>query len=500
MNRLARLFLFAAGIAAAQTPAPTFRTGTELIQVSVIAQDKNGKPVTDLKAEDFSLFDNGSPRGISTFAFEQAEPAAPEVSAPNVFTNQIATSPGRSSGPHSGYSVILIDNLLASFGDPYTQEEGTPLARNQTLKMLQSMPADEKTAEKIAIYAITRKPEIVCEFTSDRELLESRLRVWTPGPDNPDSTGQAFVDALEGAGPNEAGFIRKQQAEASRIDMLERGSAATDQMEAIADHLAGIPGRKNLIWLSNRFAMTGRALEKFRRANVAIYPVDMDGVCRLCSPRPIEMMNAMAAATGGLAFYHRNDIDVAIREAVDDGRVSYTLGFYQSAESSAPRVHQLAVKVNRPDVTLRYRTTYQTNSPKPPQVSATELIAALYRPVNETAIPFRATVTRTQNALKLETRLDVASLDLAAQQGRWTGKIECMIRFLTAGGKPVGGEDPQTMTLNLRPATYDAALKDGLPLTRELKIPPGAVELRLLFANRETGKIGTLTIPLSAIQ
>src|SRR5277367_2073008 len=105
------LFLLAA-VAAAQ---PSFRTETQLVQVSVIAQDKQGKPVANLRREEFQIFDNGVPREIRLFVAETEKPnvAAPEVSAsnkaPNTFTNQIASP----AGARSGYSVILIDNLFA---------------------------------------------------------------------------------------------------------------------------------------------------------------------------------------------------------------------------------------------------------------------------------------------------------------------------------------------------------------------------------------------------
>jgi VWFA-related protein len=497
VNKL--LFLFAAA-AFAQQPGPTFRTGTELIQVSVVAQDKQGKPVMDLKREEFTLLDNGAPREISTFALERAADAAPSVAAPGTFTNRLAPRSAGGSGSRSGYSVILIDNILASFGDAMTQEEGAALARVQTLKMLRSMPPDEK----IAIYATKRKVQIVCEFTSDRDLLERRLQVWKPSPDNPDTSDQAFKDALAGGSrfnaEQYAAAVQRQREEAGRVDMMLRNTAEDVQMESIAGHLAGIPGRKNLIWLSNRFAMSGRAIEKFKRANVAIYPVDMDGVCHICSPRPTQIMDAIAAATGGLAYYHRNDIDTAMREAVDDGRVSYTLGFYQSDEDASPQVHQLALRVSRPGITLRYRSSYQPGPVKAQGTPASELIEALDRPVNATGIPFQAKVTRDGNELKLDVRLDAASLDLVPQGGLWTGKIECLARFMTAEGMTARDEEAQTMTLNLRQATYETGLEQGLAYRKQLKIPATASELRLLFANLATGKIGTLSIQLSEVK
>jgi hypothetical protein len=70
-NAISAMFLTAA-IAAAQqaSPEPTFRAGTELVQISVVAQDKQGKPVADLRRENFQIFDNGAPRDVRLFVKE----------------------------------------------------------------------------------------------------------------------------------------------------------------------------------------------------------------------------------------------------------------------------------------------------------------------------------------------------------------------------------------------------------------------------------------------
>src|SRR5579862_5718416 len=76
------------------SPGATFRISTKLVQVSVIAQDKDGKPVADLQREDFQLFDNGKPQPIQLFIVEK--PVPPEPLAPNTFTNKSARSTGYS--------------------------------------------------------------------------------------------------------------------------------------------------------------------------------------------------------------------------------------------------------------------------------------------------------------------------------------------------------------------------------------------------------------------
>jgi hypothetical protein len=58
---ISAMFLTAAVAAAQQAPQePTFHAGTELVQVSVVAQDKQSKPVADLRCDEFTIFDNGA--------------------------------------------------------------------------------------------------------------------------------------------------------------------------------------------------------------------------------------------------------------------------------------------------------------------------------------------------------------------------------------------------------------------------------------------------------
>jgi hypothetical protein len=309
------------------------------------------------------------------------------------------------------------------------------------------------------------------------------LRVYSRnGPPNPRLHG------------NEAG-------EAERIDQLQRASANDAEIGQVADHLAGIPGRKNLIWLSDKFAMGPRAIQKMNDARVSIYPVDLDGVCLRCA-RHIGSPEAIAALTGGVYYSKRNDIEIAMREAMDDGRVSYTLGFYPSGdEDRAAPVHRLKVSVSRPGVTLRYRISYRMEPAQPVSANpVADLVQALNRPIDATAIPIKASITRTEGRLDIQAVLDVGSLDLALDHDLWAGRIEVVARFTTADGIASGDAFAQTVNLNLPQATYDRGLRGGLTYHNEFRIPAGAVELKLLFANPASGKIGTLTVPIARVK
>src|SRR5215467_1583802 len=76
--------------------ATVMRATTRMVVVDVVATDRSGNPVTDLKPDDFTVIEDGSPQQVRSFNFQQpAEVAAPGVSASlpaprlpeHVFTN-----------------------------------------------------------------------------------------------------------------------------------------------------------------------------------------------------------------------------------------------------------------------------------------------------------------------------------------------------------------------------------------------------------------------------
>jgi len=62
MTRLVLAFLFALPVIAQQ---PTFRAATEMVRIDTLVE-RDGKPVTNLTADDFTVLDNGAPQRIVT--------------------------------------------------------------------------------------------------------------------------------------------------------------------------------------------------------------------------------------------------------------------------------------------------------------------------------------------------------------------------------------------------------------------------------------------------
>ena len=433
----------------------------------------------DLHRDEFQVFDNGAAQEIRVFRADRSDAQTPAAQAPGTFTNRTGSS---------GSSVLLFDRLFIDAGNGVFQHNVR--ARQKALEALKAIPP----GDSIAIYSLSCRFQIVREFTTDRDSLLEKLSAYAPAP-----APCADPSVPENAVPPRSGRNRRScRARRCKADLGEF------EFKVMADHLAGIPGRKNLIWVTSMFRVSPANVKRLVDANVAIYPVDaigsMIGTPEAKRDRYAPLI-ALAAMTGGLAVYDRDDFDAGIRNALSDGRTSYALGFYPPAEDSAP-VHRLDIKVSRPGVTLRYRTSYELK-PSPPTSAnpADDLVQAMNRPVDATVIPVTARATR---ALEIEWTLsvsfDVPSLDLELSEGLWKGKAELVTRFVTAEGLPVGAVSAQTLTFNLRPATYEAMLHgDPYRTNSEIPIPAKAAELKVLIGNLATGKIGTLTIPLSEI-
>jgi VWFA-related protein len=484
--------LFGISLAVSGQTDPTFDATTKLVQVNVVAHDKGGAPVADLRREEFEILDNGTPQEIRLFIADAAKrTVARESLAPGTYANRMVASDA-----DSGYSAILFDNLLTDFGEG--DLDGTGFGVQKVLEALRRMPQ----GENIAIYAIGRKLKVIREFTTDRESIEEELRKWKPSPDD-SVTGTALCIFAPSGGALPLA-VTPGQAESVmscyRNDHLQRTAPFDEELNQVADHLAGIPGRKKLIWMANQWpAVAPSTLRKFVDAKISIYPVDEGGV-KGGGGQP-----EFAALTGGVNFARRNDLDVAVREAIEDGQVGYTLGFYPSSDATKPPsgvqagVHQLTIRVTRPGLTLRYAASYQADLTPKRTPSFQDLIDALNRPVDSTAIGITATATRNGNVLHLIESIDLANLDLELKEGAWKGKIEVVAKFMAAAGTSAGEVVSKSITLNLPPQRYQTLAGTGLPFRQDLTIPERAAGLRLLVGNLASGKVGTLTFTLPGI-
>ena len=418
----------------------------------------------------------------------------------------------------------MLDNL--NTGDPGDRI----MARQAVAKVIDGLGS----TEKLALYVLDRSGlRVVCEFGTDRDLLMKRVAALnghaapylqpvsqvsdtdSPGQDSGSEQDQFLypVNAPEAVLGLPEGFLAD--------STIRTGFQA---LGAIADHLAGVPPRKALIWVSYGVPQmikmppmaartfpnampqiqtygeqADRAVRKLTNADVAVYGVDAAGVWGTIGSPGATTLDEFASRTGS-ASWHGNGLDFEMQTALNDVDHSYTLGYYAPPDYGDAKFHRIKVEVKRPGVKLRYREGYAMDAPNNSAADRrAKVVQALLSPVDNSAVPITVKAVRNQNGLSLRLTLDLAGLGLAHNGGRWQGKIEIVARFAAEDGTESGSPSAKTIEFNLTQRTYDAALREGLTFTRLLALPPRASKLRVLVRNDGSGEVGTLSIPLRSV-
>jgi len=417
--------LVAAGtLLLAQEP---IRVNTRLVEVNVVVRNGHGA-VGGLNKSDFKVFDKGKERPIALFTAVTSDragagapaqkSATPEPLPPGVFTNRPETP---DANPIST-AVLLVDVLNTELRD----QQG---ARKQMLKYIASMDPSA-SPRRVAIYVLTAGIRVLQDFTDDPAVLKRAVTKYqgegsallrgateqTPYSDDADMATDATIAGM-----------RESFNEMHDFHQVDRAQTTAKALEQIATHLARVPGRKTLIWLSGSFPFylinderhsslasnreertfndeINQAVKALSAANIAIYPVDARGLIGMPAwdpanpPDPIEVpkqgktsryeafgkagngqlgtmsvdmpdgietMKDLADGTGGRAFYNNNDLQSAIGKAMEDAQVSYMIGFYAS-DPPDEAFHEIKVKVDRPGVEARYRSGYFSTAAKAP--------------------------------------------------------------------------------------------------------------------------------------
>jgi VWFA-related protein len=492
------------------------------VQVNVVAQDKQGNPVTDLRQDEFELLEGGKRQNISVFLMEESKPLERPSVPRNVFSNQFTAS----NAARSGYTLILLDWLNSNFGPRF-------YAKDHLLRLLRQVEPRDLVA--LCVLDRDRGLRVLHDFTGDRAELVKRLAATSPGsPQAPanDSDLAAGGDSANSVpfdiGPTET----SPAATSTRLDSFIAARRVVDTLssfEQIASYLGSVPGRKSLIWLTagfpttlgfdtprtegdqeawskamsaNRFTFSSeldRAVLSFNNADIAVYPVDVRGLIP-GGWRNITPMQEIASRTGGRAYYNRNDLDNAIRSALDESRISYTLSYYPSDAKDDRDFRDIRVKVRRSGVQVRYRRGYQ-----PPTTIAREgkpqvkLENALTSPLNATAIPLSVKADKNGEKLLIELTVDPSVL-LQEENGRHKGRLTLFFAFRPEDKSGRLRAETFSRELDLSQSLYEQVLKQGLSLRKEMVIPEGATSLRIIARDERADSFGSVTVPLAAIQ
>lgn len=381
-----------AGTASAQSPSEyVFRSNVRRVPIDVVVLDKNGNPVRGLTKDDFVVEEDGRAENVLSFdSFDGTTSAfvPPKIPAlpPNTFVD-LPTAPER------GPLYILYYDMVN------TSENDQMLFRGELLKFVDKAAA----GTRIALFVNARGLHMIQGFTADHALLREAILRKSPPPSIPDVFlyGNVF----------------------GRYDV----GAVLSNLNYLAEYLAGLPERKNLIWLSSYFPipvgpmvsaidstlpssapqagsvggqggpetldlseLEAQAIKRtyaaMMRSRVALYPVSLSGVNGSSESfvsgggdviTDHQNMDTIAASTGGHAFYSDNHPSALIEKAVTHGESYYTLSYSPENMKFDGSERRIRVTLANKDwkYALTYRTIYYAVSDDEVQASHTKEVA-----------------------------------------------------------------------------------------------------------------------------
>ena len=518
-------------------PTPTFSTATKLVQVDVVARGQ-GAPAAGLTKEDFTVLDNGNPQKISFFSvrspFSVRSATSGAASAPAAGPlppGAVSNRMEREGEASANATVVLIDQVNTP---PAVQAFAIP----RVAKFVQM----RRKGDRAGIYTFSADGlRAVQDITDDTELL-----------------GRA-VNSLKARDPiqrsrDTAGMTAHAAENHNAMEVTSRAMEFKTVLEAIARHLASVPGRKNLIWVTTSFPLfwpeeppqqpivdfrpeMEQAAHALNDADIALYAVDARGLMGALSgltairnaefggprspaelrmqmhqgepisPAGLNTENFLAGLTGGLVFYNKsNAIEESIQTAADDGELTYTLGFYPAQERQDGTRHKLKVEVARRGVSLRYRESYfaataASANQRPTALARTtdlqpvrSLEQLLKDPLDATQLELIAEATADParpGSWQVRASVDLHGVQLEHENNTFVGTVD--FSFMIEGSRTA-----RTLTtkLTIPEDQLAAALEKGMAVNDSIALVGQAGELRIVAQDRATGAAGSVRVPL----
>jgi VWFA-related protein len=381
---------------AQQTSQSAFRAGVEIVEVPVTVLGGKREPVRGLRAEDFTILEDGKPRPVVTFAAVDVSTPTPAASVTEPTTAPATPVSGAAARTRDdGRLVVMILDRSIPFGTP------TQIARLVARSVVQSMAPNDLGA---VIY--TGSSQRSQDVTDEPARLLAAIGEGEPF--STDSPGVRFRDEIQ-RDTIEAELWTGDEVPRIIPDLDLSGECmcglcVLETITHIAKTLERVPRRtKSLVFIgvdlnleTRQVQCTGKVRDARRNlfqaldtSGLIVHTIDASGLeTRLLSaslsvqgrdllqpispaPGSLSVVNrsttkhlerqgnlaVLPDRTGGQFVVHTNDPHVLVAGMLRESSSYYVLGF-QPAGAPDGKTHQIRVKVNRGSVDVHTRRTY----------------------------------------------------------------------------------------------------------------------------------------------
>ena len=491
-----------------QPERPLFKTGVDVTQVDVSVVDRDGNPVNDLKAADFTVTVDGKPRTIVSAQFMSYASAAGSIAAPphrDYATNR-QTMPGR-------LIALVVDQGNIRFGN----ERSVLRAAEGFLDRL--TPAD-----RVALLTFP-PPGASLAFTGDMPRVKQALRTIRGGYDlkaglhHIASTESLAIedgdaDVLRVVAERECArndnrcpdqIVYESRAIASQV--RQRASGTVRALGEIFTFLCKIDGPKTVVWIAEGLVLdathfpqglppeiehlAGRARARIYVLRPALDAADASEnrpVHAVDEPVQTVGLETIAGVTGGqmltVVGAGASVFERVARETAGD----YLLGIETLEQDRDGKRHRIKVSVRRGRLQVRARRELEASAPANQPVARSadhsagdDLLAALRAPLLSSAVPIRVSSYVLQDPDRSKVRLM-----LTAELGEPSGQAVRM-----AVGYELRDPEGNAIAAHVAPVTLHPGADGRLLYREEFSVKPGDYTYKLATADA-AGHIGTI--------
>jgi VWFA-related protein len=536
MTRLFAVFAACTVLAAQtpQTPPAVFRSGATLVPLDVRVLDRSGKPITDLRQDEFIVVEDNRVQTISHFS-ATALTAASATDSPGL----LRAMPASDTLSPQTRRVFL---LMLGRGRLQPPAKGVDA-------MMQFVRERVLPQDQVAILAWNRATdfttnhaglaELLQRFKDRHEKIETQMAEWFSGlraiygdktipPHIQKQIDDVFaVPSLRPAhtivsDPNERTptsdelkrranvlqrdeLVKDRPADKTMHDGIDEVSALgiTDSLEqfmakmtttnqdqsnlyAGIEYLRFIDGEKHLVFVTER----GLELPSFQTdvtlaaiANNARVVVDTIQTGGLPAPGFAITLQAQSSRelselTGGVASIY-SYADKGVRKIDETTRFGYLLGYYATNGTQDGKYRRISVRVTRPGAQVLYRHGYfarpQTMAAnRRDMMSYTRMSTAFTTGVNVYDIPLgfdtRDEKDGDQRVLALDLSIGLAKLTPVISGGARHYSLEMAIVCANAERKIIG-QQSQPLNFTLTDELFQRVAKDGARANVSVRIP-----------------------------
>ena len=406
------LWIAAALIALQTQPAqpdrrPTFRSATALVEVDVIARDRDGHFVSNLTADDVEILEDGRRQTIEHFYLVTGRPAPAVDPAP---AGVVARAPDRSerrvfvfffdSAHLSSPSLLRLKNAAMDFvngelrpgdfaGIYVNGELLNGHLTNQKQELLDAIRGAEPASDTVEtrIRALLEFPRIG-SYQEALQIESGDRGTLTDVGQRACGGDEARLCAAEGGRE----FVEDKLQRKARlfVDQSRHAANATlRSMSYVVRNLSGLEGRKTMVLLSEGFLMDDARSNlsalggQAARAGVTIYCLDARGTAARGGVAPAadptvhgsglsgvgdtsdEPLDILAAATGGITIRRRDDFRRALADIGSDTSTYYVIAYTPENPALDGKYRRVTVRLKPAGIDVRARRGYVA-SPLPP--------------------------------------------------------------------------------------------------------------------------------------